>query len=853
MAAILTPVHGPRLVSLEIRGFRAFGTEPRILQVDAPLVVVHAGNSQGKTSLAEAIEFLVSGRSSRRELLGGAKAEYNDSLRNAHMPVGDDAVYVEAVLRGADGVSHRVRRELICDFGQGSECESRLLLDGTEVDDLDRVGVMLADPPMRAPVLLQHTLRHVLSTEPKQRVGYFKALLSLTDLDLLRDRVKAARTYLEAEQPGAALHLVAALTATAAASAGTTITALTKKPIDAATVRDAVESALLDAAAAVLGERAEGGGDVVTLEDVDKAVRETLDSQREHAFPLRAFTTGPAVTQTMTAPNLDDYSTALDASDRQAARIAPVIEAVLAVGDYTTLDEAVECPVCGTQHALTADRMALLRQHLQHTQAVDDAARTAARVLSNARRDLDQVADGAKEAVPRAAGWNSAQVEQARDTLRDLGADPALVTQAHAAASVVAESAEAVDTAVGAARAEVDETSQAVASRERLTGELTARYSNIGAAVKALTVAIEDYGRETTALRGAVEMVTRDRITISGLTELAGVLAHRGDLITDIVAEANRQRTVKRITAAEKALREATGGVLDTRFAHMSDTITSWWSTIRPEELVGFGGIKRRAGGALFVNLVAALRADPSSDPVKREALGVYSDSQLNALGLSIFLARAELLGSPIVVLDDPIPGSDADHRLTFVQNTLGQLLDSGVQVILTTFDSKLAEWCQANHDWRGLAAYELNLLDVVAGTDPTQTADTFSRLLLEAEENLNAPTARGRRAACGSYRSAAERLAKQIVATGRSHEGPLTTVEDIDAEASVLGKLVPLVSGYARDNAEKGQWRTFATVLNPGNHDDNVPSTTELKQVRGSLRKIAKSHRAYWPNGLLL
>jgi hypothetical protein len=84
---------GPRLVSVEIRGFRAFGIEVRQLQVDAPITVVHAGNSQGKTSLAEALEPPTSGRSSRWELLGGAKAEYHDSLRNARLPDGGGAVY----------------------------------------------------------------------------------------------------------------------------------------------------------------------------------------------------------------------------------------------------------------------------------------------------------------------------------------------------------------------------------------------------------------------------------------------------------------------------------------------------------------------------------------------------------------------------------------------------------------------------------------------------------------------------------------------------------------------------------------------------------------------------------------
>jgi hypothetical protein len=48
----------------------------------------------------------------------------------------------------------------------------------------------------------------------------------------------------------------------------------------------------------------------------------------------------------------------------------------------------------------------------------------------------------------------------------------------------------------------------------------------------------------------------------------------------------------------------------------MSDTITEWWTSIRPEELVGFGVIKRRAGGALFVNLIAALRAEAGGEPV---------------------------------------------------------------------------------------------------------------------------------------------------------------------------------------------------------------------------------------------
>ncbi len=858
------PVARHRLVSLEIRGFRAFGAEARVLHLDSALVVVHAGNSQGKTSLAESIEFLISGRSSRRELLGGAKAEYNDSLRNAHLPDGDTNVYVQAVVRDPDGVTHQVRRELLTDFGQGAECASRLLLDGLEVQDLQSIGLGLADPPVRAPVLLQHTLRHVLSTEPKQRVGYFKALLSLTDLDRLRDRVKAARGRIETEQPGATLRLLETLSGTAAAPGVKNIHDLFKKPLTEATAREAIERILIEAGTAMLAhEASEQDGSTrpgfgatagaVTVDELARAVGKLLESQREQSFPLSALAAEGPLTHSPPALALSTYSAALDASDQHAARLAPVLEALLAVGAYSDLDEAAQCPVCGTEHALTAERVSLLREHLRQTQVVNEAAASAARALADARRDLDELAADAERVLPSVTGWNSDQINRANDMLRELGVDPALLVSCLAAGQIVSGTVDSLKTAVTTARGSIDEAINVVASRGLLTEEMVDPYSQVTAAVAACALAGNRYAPEAAALRDAVDVASRDRLSIRGLSELSHVLERRTELVADLVAEAARQHAMKRIDAAEKALREAAGRVLDDRFEQMSDTITDWWTSIRPEELVGFGGIKRRAGGALYVNLIAALRAEAGGAPVERDALGVYSDSQLNALGLSIFLARSQLLGSCFVVLDDPIPGSDADHRLTFVQNTLGRLLDGGVQVVLTTFDNKLAEWTQANHDWRGLNAYELNLLDVAAGTEATQTSDAFSRFLLEAEENLNSPTPRGRRAACGSYRSADERLAKQIIATGRTLEGKSTSVDDVDTEASVLGSLVPLVNGYALDNAEKGQWRTFATVLNPGNHDDDVPSTTELKQVRGNLRKIAKNHRAHWPDGLLL
>lgn len=851
----MTAATGPRLVSLEIRGFRAFGTQARTLQLDAPLVVVHAGNSQGKTSLAEAIEFLISGLSSRRDMLGGSKAEYHDSLRNAHLPAADTNVYVAAVIRDAAGITHEVRRELLCDFGQGTECDSRLLIDGVEADNLDQVGFPLADPPVRAPVLLQHTLRHVLSTEPKQRVGYFKALLSLTDLDRFRERVRAARGRVEAEQPGSALRQVGTLAGTPAASTSDAFTALVKKPITTEAAATAVERALLEAGNAVLGRRSEPDGParIVELDELQAALAAALEDQREQAFPLSAFTVAPPPDRLPTPPDLGPYRTALAGVDEHVAQHTPVLEAVLAVEEYATLDHPVECPVCGTGDALTPDRLAVLREHLRRTQSLTETARFGTDALADARRDLDQLVAAATRTAPAAASWSAEQLARATDGLRDLGLDPALAADAHARTGELAKAITAVTTAASTVRGAVEHAGDAVAGRHPVDDvDLTTGYAGLGAALAHLTMVSTGYAEAAAALRVAVDAATRARTALSGLREVADLLNCRAELVADVVSEATRQQIIRRLNTADKALGAAVGGVLDTRFTEMSDTITKWWTTIRPDEPVGFGGIKRRAGGTLFVNLVAELRADSTSSPVTREALGIYSDSQLNALGLSIFLARTELLGAHVVVLDDPIPGSDSDHRLTFVQDTLAELLDAGVQIIVTTFDGKLAEWAYSTHGSsnNGLS-YRLDLIDMIAGPESTQTADAFGQLMLEAQESLNSPTAKGRRSACNTLRSAAERLAKQIIATSLTQTGTPTSVADVKSKnlGDLLPRVLPLAIG---GNAEQGQWKLFPKVLNPGSHDDDVPSSGELKQTAKNLRKIAKAHQSHWPGGLL-
>lgn len=154
----------PRINKIEIQGFRAFGRNGQTLAFGAPIAAVWGPNSQGKTSLAEAFEFLLTGQIVRRQLMASTQDEFADALRNAHMPAAMP-VYVEAEIVGADGAPRTVKRTLVSDYAKRQDCQSALEIDGTAAneDDLLALGIVLSQPPLAAPVLAQHTLGYLFS------------------------------------------------------------------------------------------------------------------------------------------------------------------------------------------------------------------------------------------------------------------------------------------------------------------------------------------------------------------------------------------------------------------------------------------------------------------------------------------------------------------------------------------------------------------------------------------------------------------------------------------------------------------------------------------------------------------
>jgi hypothetical protein len=390
---------------------------------------------------------------------------------------------------------------------------------------------------------------------------------------------------------------------------------------------------------------------------------------------------------------------------------------------------------------------------------------------------------------------------------------------------------------------------EAVARRERVGSDVNVSLSRIQDLTRRAQVDLDQAVTATASLGTALQVHFERANERPDVTKTIRLLSDTYGVARDVRIAAARTNAIRRLASAVKQTSDAERALSDARYADMSSEVVKWWSTLRPDELVSFAGVQRRASGRLYVTLVAAMRSAANADPVNRDAVGVFSDSQMNALGLAAFIARQSLLRSPVIVLDDPLPGYDPEHRLTFVRSTLSSLLDGGVQVVLCTHDPKLASHAVEAHGHRGIRAYDITLADPVSGTQLTNIGDAFGRMCLEAQDYIASLTPAGRKNAASSLRSAAERLAKQIIAAGSTNAGVPTRVSDLDGK--VLGDLVPIVLGFALAPDERGRWSLWRRELNPGNHDDEVPASATLKLILADLRKLRKDHAAHWPGGL--
>ena len=181
-----------RLIELTVRNFRGFGSKAVIIRLDRDLVLFFGPNGFGKTSLAEAIEWLFYGFTKRRRQGDGySKAEYAGTYANVHR---GKPVQVDLKVDIA-GQEYLLTRRLI--DGDRTEA-SETFIDGVKAN-FSTIGAESSEAVY--PVVAQHGLQIFIHSKPKDRRDAIGAALGLDEMTTLKAALEGARSSFQRTPP----------------------------------------------------------------------------------------------------------------------------------------------------------------------------------------------------------------------------------------------------------------------------------------------------------------------------------------------------------------------------------------------------------------------------------------------------------------------------------------------------------------------------------------------------------------------------------------------------------------------------------------------------------------------------
>ena len=538
------------------------------------------------------------------------------------------------------------------DYAKQKDCETELFIDGNLVPeaDLGRLGIVLSQPPLRAPVLAQHTLNYLFTAKPSDRTSYFKALLEVTDLDEFRAQVAA----LESTLASADAPLLGKL-AKAAAIPSVSLEFLLVDPTDQAALQVAFEAG---SAAMLQGESLPVPPTLTARAD---ELEKLLAEKRSKTFPLNLLSrvpfTPPAAPDGGLWTKLERYVSEKAKIEEEVRWLTALFRAALAIPEISEAESDLDCPLCGTQAALTPGRIAFIRGSVASTESFQTAERDALTALNDLQSRADSISIAAAAAVPRFA-------KQPPGARRKAGFAVARMRW------LLADTADAVlppwlRSLVALYRTKHLLTVRSTAVKELLKAYIAMpadlvdmepikkAFVSLRSAMEAFNAAQQAHGASAEPLQEALRAVLDGQSDSAGWQDFIDLSHNLPGLCAAAVDSKVREQARAEIQRALKQIDKGIEKVLDNKFEALSGSIEDWWNRLRSNEPTFFSAVRRRGRNTIDFKGGLSPHGD-QTNPKIRDVIAVFSDSQLHCLGLAVFLARAERYGMSFVVLDDP-------------------------------------------------------------------------------------------------------------------------------------------------------------------------------------------------------
>jgi hypothetical protein len=405
------------------------------------------------------------------------------------------------------------------------------------------------------------------------------------------------------------------------------------------------------------------GQDVPEALDERLATIETiLADRRSKTFPVRGFTRKPLAGWNTPSQDswrkLDDYLDERRRVDEDTRRLVTLFDEALKLPAIADAGNAVECPLCGTESALTPGRIALIRQHVEDTKGFKTAETASKSVLTQLSASADALVRAGDAGLPAFLNISGAERHQPGFTVHRirelLGVGTAgLVDPWLVQVRLLARARTALRRGALMAQALV---AHQLADLDTAFNpdELRAAFTPLAGLHTNLTTAIDAYTAPALALGTALNAVLDAQSNTEGWQDFLDIAAQPSEIRAALIDRQATAAVARELDAALKQIDRAKELVFDDKFSDYSDLIEEWWNRLRPDEATFFSAVQPRKGARRTINFKAGLSPNPDrSAPKLRDVIAVFSQSQLHCLGLALFLARAQHEGLGFIILDD--------------------------------------------------------------------------------------------------------------------------------------------------------------------------------------------------------
>ncbi|MFD3746138.1 AAA family ATPase [Nocardia sp. NPDC058633] len=788
---------GVFLRSITVQGFRGIGPAATLRLNPGPgLTLVVGRNGSGKSSFAEAAEFALTGGNRRWD---GRSTAWREGWRNLHEPE-TARIDVELLTAGEEPqLSVATSWDASAELADARWTERR----GTE-------PAAPIDPRGR-----------------RQRLDLYRPFLSYSELGALVDG-KPSDLF-------DALHRLLGLDELAAAAEQIR---LRKLELERA-VKDSRQSRadLLVELAEADDERARDVADLLRAPDpdIDAVAAAVADSVLGIEGPegLRAILRLTLPDAVAVAATTDRLAEAAQAVARYATADAEgdlrVLELLTRAREHVTAGGECPCPVCGRGDLDTA-WLASADIEIAHRSAELAAFQAARSEFDNALLAARALVQGVPIELG-VAGARGARAEGRSTTTARPAAETGRANSLPGSADSLRKQREVVGElwSQWAELASLD-------YDHRLPDRLHAVHLDLAAELGALQ-------RDTRAELERLDAVWSPLVPriLAWLDPARAVADHASEL-----------RVVKK---AADWLKGATATIRGERMRPLETTARWVWSTLRQHSNVELGAIRLQGSAGTARRVVL----DVTVDEVDGAALGVMSQGELHALGLSLFLPRATVAHSPFrfVMIDDPVQAMDP-AKVDGLAGVLAEVAASR-QVVVFTHDERLAEAVrrmQLDATVLEVQRRERSIVEVRVTGDPVRRYLDDARSLLRTPQ-LPAAIADELVATCCRSAIEAAGLAKArqvLLAAGLEHGEVERRVRNAHTTRAMITLAIMGVGARVDDlnkhlSAVGGRW--LVGVLRDATAGAHVPIDRPMRELISDTERFITWLRAHEPTAV--